>query len=103
MAMQHVNLDTLVINGSKPFYDLSSSADDVLGEAHAMLTVLASAYDLSSGFGPDPRTGSDGLLYENTLESLRPAFMARALDGIARLVAVATYLNDAAFEERAAR
>lgn len=89
-----VDLD---IGGMKPFYSASGAAEDCLNEAHAMLTFMAAAYEISEGIGDQTITGEvDGLLYENSIRTLRDTIKAQALNGIARIVATATYCNQLA-------
>lgn len=94
-----VDLD---VGGMKPFYSAQESAQDCLTEAHAILTLMATAFHVSEGMGDRAFTGPmDGLLYENGIRTLRDGIKAQALHGVARLVATALYCDDLARSEAA--
>ena len=85
------DITTFKINGTTPFWSHGDSADERLSEAHAMLSLLAGAHNVCEGIDPDEREP-----FENT----RHCITARALDGIATLVALAQHHTDMAHEQR---
>lgn len=106
----HQNLDErspvivdLDINGVRPFWSAPDSVNDCLAEAHAQLTMLAEAHDLSEAFGIEPQT-RNGVLHDNGIDSMRDGIKAMALKGVARILAVAQHLGDVAdYDRRQAR
>ncbi|ALC12473.1 hypothetical protein [Sphingopyxis sp. 113P3] len=94
-----VDLD---IGGMKPFWSARHAAEDCLAEAHAMLTFMAAALEMSEGLGDQTFKGArNGEIYENSIRTLRDSIKAQSLNGVARLVATALHCNHIAFGEAA--
>lgn len=88
------NLSQFKLNGTTPFWSAADSADQCLNEAHALLTLLAGAHDVCEEI-----TTEQGDAFDN----LRHGIKSQALDGIAKLIAIAQYQSEVAHDERAAR
>ena len=83
-------LDKFTINGVAPFFSAGDDGDQALDEAHALLTVLSTAFEASELL--TTRQGAtDG---ECPISTLRPKIFATAIDGINRLIALGRYRND---------
>lgn len=84
----------LEIGGIHPFYSAGDTADACLGEAHALLTMLTSAFFLSGDVGPTAT---------NEFENLHDRVKGEALAGVARIIATAQYLRDVENQKRSYR
>lgn len=88
-------LNELRINGTAPFgISYADSADQRLAEAHAILLVFVSAHDCAEEAGNDAA---------DSFHNLRHAITARALEGVATLIALAQHCEDCAQAERRQR
>ena len=79
------SLEALRMNGMSPFWSQADCASTQLNEAHALLTVMASAFNES---------GTEGV------NAMNHAIIAAALDGIASLVALAQHHADCTQAQR---
>lgn len=87
-------LEAFSINGARPFWSPADAADQQLGQAHALLTLLSGAHDVCEVAGTDNSDAFDNIRHEIT---------SAALDGVATLIALAQFQLDAASAERAGR
>jgi hypothetical protein len=76
----------LRVNGMSPFWSAGDCAISNLQEAHAILTVMASAYRESNGEG---------------VHTMNPDILAAALEGAASLVALGLHHRSVAEAEEA--
>lgn len=90
MADATLTLDAFKINGVRQFMSPGDDADQCLDEAHALLTVLSTAFDLSEIYNGSTKPESE----EDPLETLRPFIVARAIEGVTRLIGLGRYRND---------
>ena len=81
-------LENFTINGIAPFFSAGDDGDQALEEAHALLTVLAAAFEASEHI----TKGSDDP--NDPMTNMRPGIIATAIEGVARLVALGQYRND---------
>jgi pyrroline-5-carboxylate reductase len=88
------SLNDLSINGMTPFAGNRDGADQLLAEAHALLTLLSGAYDCAEGA---TESAADAVV------NIRPGITARALNGIATLIALAQHFEECADVGRAHR
>jgi hypothetical protein len=84
-------LTQLRINGVTPFTTNRDAQDGLIAEAHALLMLLAGVYDCAEDAGA---VAADAFL------STRPGITARALEGIASLIALAQHFEDCEQAER---
>ena len=83
-------LDTLekfTINGVAPFFSAGDDGDQALDEAHALLTVLAAAFEASEQLTKGADNPDDPIM------TMRPGIFATAIEGVARLIALGQYRN----------
>lgn len=86
------NILNFKLNGVTPFLSHRDAANDRLSDAHALLIVLARAYDCAQeAMEKDPKL--------DTIESVPPGLISEALDAVSNLVAYAQYHIDAAGQE----
>ena len=83
-------LDTLekfTINGVSPFFSAGDDGDQALEEAHALLTVLAAAFEASEQLTKGADNPDDPIM------TMCPGIFATAIEGVARLIALGQYRN----------
>lgn len=85
------DLSTFQINGTTLFHSAADTASECLSQAHALLTLTASAHEVCDGISS---TEADAL------DNLRDGIKARAFSGIATLIALAQSQIDADEERR---
>lgn len=76
-------LEAFKINGVSPFWSPADASDECLAQAHAITLCLSAAHD----------SCEDG---NDTFDTLTPKLKARALDGVATLLALAQHQADEA-------
>lgn len=91
-------IEDLVVAGMNPFS--GGEPDAFLSEAVCLLTVLSQAFDTADDIGDRPVMRSDGLQADNNLDTIRPGIIARALSGVATLVALAQHFENVAAAKR---
>jgi hypothetical protein len=84
-------LTELRINGVAPFNSIRDGRDMLIAETHALLTLLAAANDCAN---------DAGAVAADALVSIRPGIIARALEGIASLIALSQHFEDCVQAER---
>lgn len=88
------------INGVAPFWSAPDNAEQCMSEAHALLTVMSAAMEDSEYIvGQQIDAGQR----DSNFGSLRASIQARAVDGVARLIALAQYSADVDYRQRMAR
>ena len=94
MANYTPSLEAFKINGVSPFWSPADAADEHMAQAHALLTLLAGAHGVCDQIDTDSA---------DPFDNIRHGITARALDGIASLVAIAQYQTDVATARHGAK
>lgn len=87
------NILNLKLNSVTPFLSHRDAVNDRLADAHAILLVMSAAYqDAQEGIGDEcPR---------ESIATVSPGLIAKALDAVSNTIAYAQYHLDAASKER---